>query len=148
MICVGAPGLGPAFLEDRPDCGIHDLVGGALGAFELANRLLRKNDFESGISQSLKMRRPGDAEAITEPEAVVEAKRLRPCGLADQAQNHGVLVVEVTKADVKTRLGLKAVADKLAGETGTLSGPRLYFEIREGSGAVDPADWLRAPLEG
>jgi len=35
----------------------------------------------------------------------------------------------------------------LAGETGSLSGPRLYFEIRKGSGALDPADWLR-PLPG
>lgn len=30
----------------------------------------------------------------------------------------------------------------VAGETGSLSGPRLYFEIREGSGALDPAEWL------
>ena len=30
----------------------------------------------------------------------------------------------------------------VAGETGSLSGPRLYFEIRKGSGALDPADWL------
>jgi len=29
-----------------------------------------------------------------------------------------------------------------SGETGSLSGPRLYFEIRKGSGALDPADWL------
>ena len=28
------------------------------------------------------------------------------------------------------------------GETGSLSGPRLYFEIREGSQAVDPRRWL------
>ena len=31
----------------------------------------------------------------------------------------------------------------VAGETGSLSGPRLYFEIRKGSGALDPAEWLR-----
>jgi murein DD-endopeptidase MepM/ murein hydrolase activator NlpD len=30
----------------------------------------------------------------------------------------------------------------LAGDTGSLSGPRLYFEIRQGSEAQDPADWL------
>ncbi len=30
----------------------------------------------------------------------------------------------------------------VAGATGSLSGPRLYFEIRQGSGALDPADWL------
>jgi septal ring factor EnvC (AmiA/AmiB activator) len=28
------------------------------------------------------------------------------------------------------------------GDTGSLSGPRLYFEIREGSQAVDPLPWL------
>ena len=28
------------------------------------------------------------------------------------------------------------------GDTGSLSGPRLYFEIREGSEAVDPLRWL------
>ncbi|MDJ0787893.1 MAG: peptidoglycan DD-metalloendopeptidase family protein [Myxococcota bacterium] len=30
-----------------------------------------------------------------------------------------------------------------AGDTGSLSGPRLYFEIRKGSQALDPARWLR-----
>ncbi len=31
-----------------------------------------------------------------------------------------------------------------AGETGSLAGPRLYFEIRHGAGAENPEDWLRA----
>jgi len=31
-----------------------------------------------------------------------------------------------------------------AGETGSLSGPRLYFELRRGGQALDPAEWLRA----
>jgi septal ring factor EnvC (AmiA/AmiB activator) len=30
-----------------------------------------------------------------------------------------------------------------AGDTGSLSGPLLYFEIRQGSEALDPAEWLR-----
>jgi septal ring factor EnvC (AmiA/AmiB activator) len=30
------------------------------------------------------------------------------------------------------------------GETGSLSGPRLYFEIRRGAEPLDPALWLRA----
>ncbi len=29
------------------------------------------------------------------------------------------------------------------GETGSLSGPQLYFEIRRGAEALDPRDWLR-----
>jgi septal ring factor EnvC (AmiA/AmiB activator) len=28
------------------------------------------------------------------------------------------------------------------GETGSLSGPRLYFEIRQGSEALDPVEWF------
>ncbi|MBM4384472.1 MAG: peptidoglycan DD-metalloendopeptidase family protein [Deltaproteobacteria bacterium] len=37
-----------------------------------------------------------------------------------------------------------AAGDRLgaAGETGSLSGPRLYFEIRNGADAVDPEEWL------
>jgi len=31
------------------------------------------------------------------------------------------------------------------GETGSLSGPCLYFEIRQGAQALDPRDWLQAP---
>jgi septal ring factor EnvC (AmiA/AmiB activator) len=31
------------------------------------------------------------------------------------------------------------------GETGSLSGPRLYFEIRQGAQALDPREWLQAP---
>ena len=31
------------------------------------------------------------------------------------------------------------------GDTGSLSGPRLYFEIRRGAEPLDPARWLRTP---
>jgi len=34
----------------------------------------------------------------------------------------------------------------VVGETGSLSGPSLYFEIRKGGEPLDPADWLRATL--
>jgi septal ring factor EnvC (AmiA/AmiB activator) len=34
-----------------------------------------------------------------------------------------------------------------AGETGSLTGPRLYFEIRRGAAALDPAGWLRLAPE-
>jgi septal ring factor EnvC (AmiA/AmiB activator) len=34
------------------------------------------------------------------------------------------------------------------GDTGSLSGPRLYFEIREGGRAVDPAAWLARAAPG
>ncbi|TFG91892.1 MAG: M23 family metallopeptidase, partial [Myxococcales bacterium] len=28
------------------------------------------------------------------------------------------------------------------GDSGSLSGPRLYFEIRRGAEALDPTEWL------
>jgi septal ring factor EnvC (AmiA/AmiB activator) len=34
-----------------------------------------------------------------------------------------------------------------AGETGSLTGPRLYFEIRQGAAALDPRGWLRLAPE-
>ncbi len=34
------------------------------------------------------------------------------------------------------------------GETGSLAGPRLYFEIRKGGEPLDPSDWLRQPTAG
>jgi murein DD-endopeptidase MepM/ murein hydrolase activator NlpD len=34
-----------------------------------------------------------------------------------------------------------------AGETGSLTGPRLYFEIRRGAEALDPGEWLRLAPE-
>jgi len=35
-----------------------------------------------------------------------------------------------------------------AGDTGSLAGPRLYFEIRRGGQALDPAEWLRGGGRG
>ena len=40
--------------------------------------------------------------------------------------------------EVKARQTLGRV-----GETGSLTGPQLYFEIRRGAEAQNPADWLR-----
>jgi septal ring factor EnvC (AmiA/AmiB activator) len=34
-----------------------------------------------------------------------------------------------------------------AGETGSLTGPRLYFEVRRGAEALDPGGWLRLAPE-
>ncbi len=51
----------------------------------------------------------------------------------------------------EVELGEEVVAGQRigsAGDTGSLSGPRLYFEIRQGSEALDPGDWLRLPPGG
>jgi len=48
--------------------------------------------------------------------------------------------------EIEVAVGQRVRAgDRLAtaGDTGSLAGPRLYFEIRRGAEALDPADWLR-----
>jgi septal ring factor EnvC (AmiA/AmiB activator) len=47
--------------------------------------------------------------------------------------------IDVTVGDAVAR----GTAIGRAGDTGSLAGPQLYFEIRRGGQAVDPADWLR-----
>ena len=52
--------------------------------------------------------------------------------------------------EISVELGQRlAAGDPIgrAGETGSLTGPRLYFEIRHGAEALDPADWLRLAPE-
>jgi len=52
--------------------------------------------------------------------------------------------------EIGVELGQRlAAGDPLgsAGETGSLTGARLYFEIRRGAEALDPADWLRLAPE-
>jgi septal ring factor EnvC (AmiA/AmiB activator) len=49
-------------------------------------------------------------------------------------------------ADVSVAVGERVTSGAVigsVGDTGSLSGPRLYFEIRVGADAEDPADWLR-----
>lgn len=50
--------------------------------------------------------------------------------------------LERVAAAVGQRVGKGAVIGAV-GESGSLSGPRLHFEIREGGRAVDPIRWLR-----
>ncbi len=49
--------------------------------------------------------------------------------------------LESSSVDVGARVRAGDVIGS-AGETGSLTGPRLYFEIRQGATAQDPADWL------
>ena len=58
----------------------------------------------------------------------------------------GYFTVSGHLAETKVALGERVAAgDPLGtvGETGSLSGPRLYFEIRRGGEPLDPAEWLQ-----
>jgi hypothetical protein len=72
VIGIGAPGLLPPLFDHRPRGGVDDLIRGAFGAFELADRLLGEHDPEPAISQCPQVGRPGDAEAVAEAERVGE----------------------------------------------------------------------------
>ena len=53
--------------------------------------------------------------------------------------------------ELAVEAGAEVVAGQVlgaAGETGSLSGPRLYFEIRRGAEALDPSDWLESSRTG
>lgn len=58
----------------------------------------------------------------------------------------GYFTVSGHLADTAVALGERVSAGDpvgSVGETGSLSGPRLYFEIRRGGEPLDPAEWLR-----
>jgi septal ring factor EnvC (AmiA/AmiB activator) len=51
-------------------------------------------------------------------------------------------------AEIEVEAGEEVSAGEAVGtvgETGSLSGPRLYFEIRRGGEPLDPREWLRSP---
>ena len=58
----------------------------------------------------------------------------------------GYFTVSGHLAEAAVEVGQRVAAgDRIGavGETGSLSGPRLYFEIRRGGEPLDPAEWLR-----
>jgi septal ring factor EnvC (AmiA/AmiB activator) len=62
----------------------------------------------------------------------------------------GYFTVSGHLEEIEPEIGAVLVAgDRIgsAGETGSLTGPRLYFEIRRGAEALDPAEWLRLAPE-
>jgi len=87
------------------------------------------------------------------PVAAVSAGRVRFAGwfrgygrivILDHADNWFTVSGHLDELNVA--LGDEVTARQIlgrVGETGSLSGPQLYFEIRRGAEAQDPADWLR-----
>jgi len=93
-----------------------------------------------------------DAGAGNAVQAVYQGR----VAFADWFQNYGLVVIVNHGDDFFTIYGhLETMAVRrgewvdagvevgTVGETGSLIGPSLYFEIREGSDAVNPVQWLR-----
>ena len=138
---AGAGEIPFSSLEGRLEAPV---VGPLLRRFgRVVDEELRTQTFRKGVDFEVE---------IGEPVYAVAAGEVR---FADWFRGYGKLVILDHGADYFTVSGhLEAieveVGDRVrggdrvgrAGETGSLSGARLYFEIRNGSRALDPADWL------
>ena len=88
------------------------------------------------------------------PVYAVAAGRVRYAGrfrgygnvvILDHGSDHFTVSAHLDRIDVALGDPVAAgAAIGAVGETGSLEGPQLYFEIRRGGEALDPADWLAA----
>jgi septal ring factor EnvC (AmiA/AmiB activator) len=88
------------------------------------------------------------------PVYAVAAGRVRYAGrfrgygnvvILDHGSDHFTVSAHLDRIDVALGDPVAAgTAIGAVGETGSLEGPQLYFEIRRGSEALDPAGWLAA----
>jgi septal ring factor EnvC (AmiA/AmiB activator) len=69
--------------------------------------------------------------------------------ILDHSDRYFTVCGHLDEVDVEVGAAVGA-GDRIGsvGETGSLTGPKLYFEIRQGGEAVDPADWLGQPGTG
>jgi septal ring factor EnvC (AmiA/AmiB activator) len=90
---------------------------------------------------------PGVAVRAVAPGRVVHAGWFRGYGnlvIVDHGDGYHTLVAHL--ASMSTAIGEEVQAGSLlgtVGDTGSLKGPYLYFEIREKGRPVDPRPWLR-----
>ncbi len=144
-----APAPGTAGFETQRGQLAPPVAGRLLRRFgKVIDSEYRTQTFQKGVDFAV---------TVGEPVYAVAAGEVR---FADWFRGYGRMVIldhgdgyftvngHLDAIDVKVGQRL-AAGDKIgsAGETGSLSGPRLYFEIRKGSEAIDPGQWLRMPAE-
>lgn len=65
--------------------------------------------------------------------------------ILDHGEDHFTVSAHLDRIEVGLGDAVAAGAEiGTVGETGSLEGPRLYFEVRRGGEALDPAEWLAA----
>jgi septal ring factor EnvC (AmiA/AmiB activator) len=105
----------------------------------------RTATFRKGVAWEAPVGTPVYAVA---PGRVRYAGRFRGYGnvvILDHGDDHFTVSAHLDRIDVAMGDAVAAgAAIGAVGETGSLEGPRLYFEIRRGGEALDPADWLAA----
>jgi septal ring factor EnvC (AmiA/AmiB activator) len=136
---------GPRFvtLRGKLDPPVRGAIARGFG--RVVEEQFRTETFRKGVDFEVPMGTPVRA---------VAAGRVR---LAGRFRGYGNLIIldhgdeYFTVSAHLSRIGV-SVGDTVrrgqavgqAGDTGSLSGPRLYFEIRRGEAPLDPRKWLRA----
>ena len=134
---------GPPFpsLRGRLPDPVHGAVLGHFGRVLAPDA--RSATFRKGVVWEAPVGTPVQAVAAGR---VRYAGRFRGYGnvvILDHGADHFTVSAHLDRIDV--RLGDPVAAGApigAVGETGSLEGPRLYFEIRRGANALDPAEWL------
>ncbi len=105
----------------------------------------RSATFRKGVAWEAPVGTPVFAVA---PARVRYAGRFRGYGnvvILDHGSDHFTVYAHLDRIDVGLGAAVSAGTPIGAvGETGSLEGPRLYFEVRRGGEALDPAQWLAA----
>jgi septal ring factor EnvC (AmiA/AmiB activator) len=141
-----APPSTPEALSFRAQRGhLRPPVPGALlrGFGRVIDAEYRTETFQKGVDFAVELGEPVTAIAAGEVRFADWFRGYGRMLILDHGD--GFFTVAGHLDALEVALGQRVAAgDRVgtAGETGSLSGPRLYFEIRQGADAVDPAEWL------
>ncbi len=146
-----APPPSPEALSFRAQRGrLRPPVPGALlrGFGKVIDAEYRTETFQKGVDFAVT---PGEPVTAIAAGEVRYADWFRGYGrmlILDHGDGFYTVTGHLDTIDVALGQRL-AAGDRIgsAGETGSLTGPRLYFEIRQGADAVDPAEWLELATE-
>jgi septal ring factor EnvC (AmiA/AmiB activator) len=141
-----SPAPPPETLGFRAQRGrLRPPVAGALlrGFGRVIDAEYRTETFQKGVDFAVEVGEPVYAIAAGEVRFADWFRGYGRMLILDHGDDYFTVMGHLDTLDVA--LGQRVAAGERvgsAGETGSLSGPRLYFEIRHGGDAVDPAEWL------
>jgi septal ring factor EnvC (AmiA/AmiB activator) len=120
------------------------VVGPLLRGFgRVEDEEFRTQTFRKGVDFEVEIGEPVYAVAGGEVRFADWFRGYGKLVILDHGEDYFTVAGHLDAIEVEIGDGVRG-GDRIgrAGETGSLSGPRLYFEIRQGSRALDPADWL------
>ena len=136
---------GPRFetLRGRLDPPVPGPIARGFG--RVVDRSFLTETFRKGVEFEAPVGTPVRAVA---PGQVRFAGRFRGYGnlvIVDHGEQYFSVSAHLSRIDVDVgRVVAAGDVVGLVGDSGSLSGPHLYFEVRRGSTALDPAEWLGA----